>query len=159
MLEWPSLPVSSSPVPESQSIVARLPHRPPMRLVEDVLELVPGESARSRRVARAGDWYFDGHFPDEPVIPAIILVELLAQTGGLAAADSADGVGRALRVAAFSGFKFPSAARPGAVLEATARVVGRMGGIIKIEGEVTADGVRVAIGGVVLADAGPLPVA
>ena len=85
-----------------------------------------------------------------------MLVELLAQTGGLAAcADRVGGAaGRALRVAAFSGFKFPGAARPHAVLEAFARVVGRVGGMIKIEGEVTADGVRVAAGGVTLAAAG-----
>jgi 3-hydroxymyristoyl/3-hydroxydecanoyl-(acyl carrier protein) dehydratase len=58
----------------------------------------------------------------------------------------------ALRVAALGPFKFPGAARPHAVLEAVARVVGRMGGMIKIEGEVSADGVRVAIGSVVLAE-------
>ncbi len=143
----------------SRSVVDLLPHRPPMRLVEEIVDLVPGQSACGRRVAHPDDWYFQGHFPGDPVVPAIVLVELLAQTGGLAA--SADQVGdaalrRMLRVAAFSGFKFPGAARPHAVLEAFARVVGRMGGMIKIEGEVTADGVRVAIGGVTLAAVAPV---
>ena len=133
--------------------LARLPHRPPMRLVEEVVEVDPGMTARTRRRARADDWFFDGHFPGAPVIPAIVLVELLAQTGGLAA--SGDGTtARSLRVAAFTEFKFPSAAGPGVLLEARARVAGRFGRLVKIEGTVTADGRLVASGALMLADVG-----
>jgi 3-hydroxyacyl-[acyl-carrier-protein] dehydratase len=135
------------------SLIELLPHRVPMRLVEQIVEIRPGEFARGRRLARPDDWYFQGHFPGDPVVPAIILVELLAQTGGIAACSGDDARSPVLRVASFAAFKFPSAARPNAVLEAAARVVGRMGGMIKVEGEVTADGVRVATGGVILAEA------
>jgi 3-hydroxymyristoyl/3-hydroxydecanoyl-(acyl carrier protein) dehydratase len=103
-----------------------------------------------------------------PVVPAIVLVELLAQTGGLAAASAPPGGPGAgagdragdpgdpperlqLRVAALGPFKFPRAAGPGMTLEAVARVAGRMGGLYKIEGEVTADGLVVATGSVTLA--------
>ena len=118
-----------------------------MRLLEVVVEVVPGERAVARRVAHPGDFYFDGHFPGCPVVPAIILIELLAQTGGIAAAAVEGGMGtRQLRVAAIGPFRFPAAASPGAGLEATARVTGRFGQLHKIEGDVTADGVLVASG-------------
>ena len=124
-----------------------------MRLVERVVELVAGESARAVRVAHPDDWYFQGHFPGDPVVPAIVLIELLAQTGGIAAASgAAAGNTQALRVAAVGPFKFPAGARPNQLLEARVRVVVRMGGVIKIEGEVFADGTRVATGSVTLAE-------
>jgi 3-hydroxyacyl-[acyl-carrier-protein] dehydratase len=142
-------PMAVSPLDD---LLARLPHRPPMRLIEEILEVTPGAFARTRRVAHAGDWYFDGHFPDAPVIPAIALVEFLAQTGGLAVVPArADGT-LSLRVAAFTDFKFPAAAGPGVTLEATARVAGHMGPLTKIEGTVTANGRLVAIGAITLAE-------
>jgi 3-hydroxyacyl-[acyl-carrier-protein] dehydratase len=132
-----------------------LPHQPPMRLVEAITELVPGERAAGGRRAAPTDFYFDGHFPQNPVVPAIILVELLAQVGGLAAGTPAEGVREQplqLRVAGFGPFKFPAAAGPGSYLEARVRVAGRLGGLYKIEGEVTADGLTVATGSVTLAE-------
>ena len=132
-----------------------LPHTPPMRLVQEVRSVEPGQQAVCRRRTTPDDFYFQGHFPDQPVVPAIVLIELLAQTGGLAAGTPLPGQPaepRALRVAAVDGFRFPAGCGAGVVLEATARVVGRMGGLFKIEGTVTADGTLVARGSLTLAD-------
>ena len=128
-----------------------LPHQPPMRLIQVVLDVVPGVRAVGQRLAHPGDFYFDGHFPGSPVVPAIILIEMLAQTGGIAAAAAEDTGARQLRVAAVGPFRFPAAAGPGVTLEATARVAGRFGRLCKIEGDVTADGRLVASGSLTLA--------
>jgi 3-hydroxyacyl-[acyl-carrier-protein] dehydratase len=138
------------------SLIDCLPHQPPMRLVEEVVDMQYGESATGRRLAKPDDFYFQGHFPGQPIVPAVILIELLAQTGGLAAAAPAPGSAAArlqLRVAAVGPFKFPAAAAAGATLEARARVAARIGTLIKIEGTVTADGVLVASGSLTLAAA------
>src|SRR5258707_3031616 len=105
-------------------LLALLPHKPPMRLLDEVVELQPGKLAIARRVTHETDFYFQGHFPGDPIVPAVILVEMLAQAGGLAAGAPRAGepqIPIALRVAGFGPFKVPAAPRAGDGLEAHAR--------------------------------------
>ena len=128
-----------------------------MRLLDAIVDLVPGLRACARRDLRADDFFFDGHFPDEPIVPAVILVEMIAQVGGLAAGapehSATEAAPLRLRVAALGPFRFHHAATPGARLVVDARVAGKFGGLYKIEGEVTADGRLVAAGSVTLGSA------
>ena len=134
-----------------------------MRLLDEIVDLVPGRHAHGRRHLRTDDFFFNGHFPGEPIVPAVILVEMIAQLGGLAAGapagpDAAAARPLRLRVAGFGPFKFPRAAAPGTQLDVEARVAGQLGGLYKIEGEVKADGQVVAVGSVTLGSAeGPSP--
>lgn len=61
-----------------------LPHRPPFLLVDDIDEIVPGESARGRWRLTGDEWFFSGHFPGRPTLPGVLMCEAIAQVGALA---------------------------------------------------------------------------
>lgn len=61
-----------------------LPHRPPFLFVDDVDEIVPGESARGRWRLTGDEWFFSGHFPGRPTLPGVLMCEAIAQVGALA---------------------------------------------------------------------------
>jgi len=65
-------------------ILERLPHRYPFRMIDRILEIEPGKKAIALKNVSVDEPYFSGHFPGDPVIPGILLLEALAQTGGLA---------------------------------------------------------------------------
>ena len=66
-----------------QSIMKFLPHRYPFVLVDRVLELVPGERALALKNVTINEPYFQGHFPDLPIMPGVLIMEALAQAGGV----------------------------------------------------------------------------
>lgn len=64
-------------------VLGRLPHRYPLLLVDRVLELVPGERIRAVKAVSFNEPFFQGHFPARPVMPGVLVVEALAQAGGV----------------------------------------------------------------------------
>jgi 3-hydroxyacyl-[acyl-carrier-protein] dehydratase len=61
-----------------------LPHRPPFLFVDEILDLVPGQSARARWRLSGDEWFFSGHFPGRPTLPGVLMCEAIAQVGALA---------------------------------------------------------------------------
>ncbi len=79
----------SAPQPQSmdiQRILRLLPHRYPFLLVDRVVECVPGSHIKAYKNVTFNEPFFQGHFPDAPIMPGVLILEALAQTGGLLAA-------------------------------------------------------------------------
>lgn len=125
-----------------------LPHRPPFRFVDFVLEHQPGESALCTRVFAPEDPLFQGHFPGHPLVPGVLLTEALAQTAGIAAARG----GRPMLLSAIRGMKFPGSALPGEtiLLHATKRMIA--GPLWQFDVKAEVAGRTVAEGSVVLSE-------
>ena len=129
-------------------IALGLPHRAPFIFVDVVLELQPGDSATCRKCFALGEPFFRGHFPGDPIVPGVILVEALAQTAGLAGG----GEGRRFRLAAIKTMKFPGAARPAEESTLRARRLGTVGGLWQFEVAAHVEARTVAEGIIILGE-------
>ena len=79
---------------DSTAIQKIIPHRYPMLLIDRVEELVPGEMAVAKRNVTINEAVFNGHFPNNPVLPGALIVESLAQTGAVALLSQEDFKGK-----------------------------------------------------------------
>lgn len=71
-----------------------LPHRPPFLFVDEVLDLVPGVSARGVWRLTGDEWFFPGHFPGRPTLPGVLMCEAIAQMGAIAVIAGGSAGGR-----------------------------------------------------------------
>ena len=112
-----------------KEIMEILPHRPPFLLVDRIVECEPGRSAKGVKCVSMNDPFFPGHFPGQPIMPGVLILEALAQTGAVAALSLPENRGR---LAVFGGVKncrFKKPVTPGDVLELSCELVERRGPI------------------------------
>lgn len=127
--------------PSLEIALATLPHGVEFRFVSRLLSLQPGIRAEGEYQPTAELDYFRGHFPGEPMVPGVLLVEAVAQLGGIAAqADPSISPLRNLRLAGIRNAKINGTARPGQTIRLEATVLGRMGGLILLGGNASVDG-------------------
>ena len=96
-----------------------LPHREPFLLIDEVLELEPGVRVRARKRVREDEWYLAGHFPGRPVMPGVLLVEAMAQTGAVAVLSSDENRGRLALFGGIDDCRFKRVVEPGDELDLT----------------------------------------
>jgi 3-hydroxyacyl-[acyl-carrier-protein] dehydratase len=129
-----------------------LPHGPSFRFIDTILTLDPGHRVTAEYLLRGDEAFLPGHFPGEPLMPGVLLIEALAQAGGIAAqSDPLIPPAARLYLTAVRQAKITGSATPGERLLITAEVVGRMGGLVQIAGDVSAGGRSVLTAQVTLA--------
>ncbi|MGD0538915.1 MAG: 3-hydroxyacyl-ACP dehydratase FabZ family protein [Verrucomicrobiota bacterium] len=118
-----------------------LPHGPEFRFVDRLLSLTPGREGVGEYRVRGDEPFLRGHFPGEPLMPGVLLVEAAAQLAGIVAqTDPEIGPLDGLKLTAIRAAKITGSAQPGDTIQLTARITGRLGPLIQAEGEVTLNG-------------------
>lgn len=120
-----------------------LPHRYPFLLVDRVVELVPGESIVAYKNVSVNEDFFNGHFPDHPVMPGVLIVEAMAQAAGILGFKTMDKTPQDGSIYYFVGsdkVRFKRPVVPGDRLQLEARIVSEKRGIWKFDVRATVDG-------------------
>jgi 3-hydroxyacyl-[acyl-carrier-protein] dehydratase len=136
-----------------ENVMSLLPHRPPMLMVEKLINVIHGESAVGIKTVSPNDWYFQGHFPQKPVMPGVMIIEALAQTAAALAMHSLDLYDQE-KLVYFMGIdeaRFRKMVVPGDTLHLEVHKTQRRGqvwrfkGIAKVNGAVVAEAVKTAM--------------
>ncbi|MBI4460494.1 MAG: 3-hydroxyacyl-ACP dehydratase FabZ [Acidobacteria bacterium] len=118
-----------------------LPHRPPFLLVDRIIELEPGKRIVGIKNVTINEPFFVGHFPSFPVMPGVLIVEAMAQTGGvLLLRDEKDYSQKLLLFAAIEEAKFRKPVVPGDQLRMELEILSRRATFCRIKGHAYVDG-------------------
>ena len=107
----------------AKEIMEIIPHRQPFMLLDTVEELEPGVKAVARKCVSYNEPYFAGHFPDEPVMPGVLIIEALAQAGAVAILSQPEFRGKTAYFAAVNSAKFKGKVTPGDVLTLETQII------------------------------------
>jgi len=129
-------------------VMAALPHRYPMLLVDRVERIVPDVSITATKAVTINEGFFQGHFPDRPIMPGVLIVEALAQAAGVLAVESLGlaGSGKLVYFMAIDGAKFRQPVEPGVLLTLEVEFVQKRATVCKFAG-------RALVGGKLAAEA------
>lgn len=123
-----------------KEIMEIIPHRHPFLLVDSIEELVPGEKAVGYKCVTFDEPYFRGHFPGEPVMPGVLIIEALAQTGAVAILSQEDMKGKTAYFGAINSAKFKKKVVPGDKLKLECEIIKKKGPIGVGKAVATVDG-------------------
>jgi 3-hydroxyacyl-[acyl-carrier-protein] dehydratase len=123
-------------------VMAALPHRYPMLLVDRVERIVPDVSITATKAVTINEGFFQGHFPDRPIMPGVLIVEALAQAAGVLAVESLGlaGSGKLVYFMAIDGAKFRQPVEPGVLLTLEVEFVQKRATVCKFSGRALVDG-------------------
>jgi 3-hydroxyacyl-[acyl-carrier-protein] dehydratase len=129
-------------------ILEVLPHRYPFVMVDRVTQIIPGESIRGHKMVSYNEPWCDGHFPGRPILPGVLIIEALAQLGGILAyaSDPFDSNTSLMYFLGIDKAKFRRTVTPGDRLDLFVEVVHHRSNVWKLRGEATVDGVLSAQG-------------
>ena len=131
-----------------QRVMAALPHRYPMLLVDRVEELVPNQRIRAIKAVTINEHFFAGHFPGRPIMPGVLIVEALAQAAGVLAVESLglSGSGKLVYFMAIDEVKFRAPVEPGCLLALEIEFTQIRSRVCKFVGRASVDGKTVTEG-------------
>ena len=123
-------------------VMAALPHRYPMLLVDRVERIVPDQSITAIKAVSMNEGFFQGHFPGRPIMPGVLIVEALAQAAGVLAVESLGlaNSGKLVYFMAIEGAKFRIPVEPGCLLQLDVEFVQKRTSICKFAGRASVDG-------------------
>nr|WP_133793731.1 beta-hydroxyacyl-ACP dehydratase [Prosthecobacter fusiformis] len=132
--------------------LSALPHGRAFRFIDEMVSMEPGITATARWTLKGDEAFLEGHFPGQPLLPGVIMIEALAQLGGiLAQSDRGDQPLKNVRLTAVRQFKILGSIPPGETLTITAKRDAVMPGLVQVSGEIiTSDGTRLATGSIIL---------